>query len=155
MAITVQVERFSDVIEEAQPLLERNWEEIANYRDFMPLSPNYARFAALEASGKLVVVTARLDGKIVGYASYRFDFADHYSTIFVAQNGIIWVAPEYRGKRLGLRLIKRGEQEMLDRGVCVLQFHSKVQHPVLAKVLVLLGYEQTEVIHSKVLQRPE
>lgn len=155
MAVTVQVEKYCDVIEEAQPLLERNWEEIANYKDFVPLSPNHARFAALAAGGKLVVITARDDGALVGYASFRFDFGDHYSTVIFAQNGIIWVAPEYRGKRVGLKLIKRGEEEMLARGACILQFHSKIQHPALLRLLTAMGYGVTEVIHAKVLQRPE
>lgn len=155
MAITIQVERFNDVIEEVQPLLDRNWEEIANYRDFVPLAPNYARFAVLATAEKIIVVTARENGALVGYASFILDTQLHYATVLLAENGIIWVAPEKRGKRVGLRLIQAAEREVVSRGACIMRFREKINHPLLGKILTIMGYTKTEIIHEKILQRPE
>jgi GNAT superfamily N-acetyltransferase len=153
--IKFQVEQFSKVVDEAQPLLERHWEEVALYKDFVPLSPNYARYASLEASGKLLIITGRIDAALIAYAAFHVDFADNYSTVLFAINKLVWVMPEWRGRHAGVRLIKRCEQELLDRGVSVVHWRAKLTHPELAGLLGAMNYEPIETVHSKILQRPE
>jgi GNAT superfamily N-acetyltransferase len=155
MALTFQVERFSDVIEDAQPLLVRHHAEIANYRACIPLSPDYAKYAVMEAAGKLLVVTARNDGIMVGYADFIMDSALHYSTVLWPENDILWVAPEYRGRMAGVRLIGLAEKTLKARGAVMLHFRSKTSHPALGRLLVRLGYRPVETVYAKMLQRPE
>lgn len=155
MALTFQAERFSDVVEEAQPLLERHHAEIGNYRDCIPLSPNYAKYAALEAAGQILVVTARANDVLVGYADFIVDTGLHYSTVLWPENDILWVAPEYRGRTVGVRLIATAEKFLKDRGAVVLHFRSKTNHPALGRLLVRLGYRPVETVYAKMLQRPE
>lgn len=151
----IQEERFSDVIEEAQPLLERHWEEIALYKDFIPLSPNYARYAEMEASGHICVITARADGALIGYASFIIDSSLHYSTVRWAISDAIWLAPEHRGARIGNAMLDCAEHAVLARGVVVIRVEAKVAHPALAALLKSRGYAEADIVHAKVLQRPE
>lgn len=153
--IKFQVEKFAAVCEEAQPLLERHWEEIANYRDFIPLSPNYARYALLDSAGKFLVVTARNDGALIAYAAFRVDLSDHYCTTLWSESDLIWVMPEHRRAHVGIGIVSLAEKEMLARGVVVSQIRSKVNHPQLGQLLAAMGYEPVEMVHAKVLQKPE
>ncbi len=152
---TVQEERFSDVIEEVQPLLTRHWEEIALYKDIIPLSPNYARYSEMEAKRRLCVVTARFEGELVGYACFIVDASLHYSTILWAVSDVIWLAPEHRGAKMGNELLDYAELALLSRGVVVVHVVAKTAHPALGALLDRRGYSVTETIHAKVLQRPE
>lgn len=157
MALIFQVERFSDVIEEAQPLLQRHWVEIADYKDCIPLSPNYARYALLEGAGRLLVFTARRDGALVGYASFIIDTGLHYSTVRFAESDILWVAPEERrvGAAVAKGIIGLFEKTLGDIGVSVIRISSKVSHPALSRLLKSRGYVLTEMLSAKLLQRPE
>lgn len=153
--ITFQVEKFAAAIEEAQPLLEKHWDELALHKDCIPFSPNYSRYAALDASGRFLIVTGRNDGALVAYAAFRADLADHYSTTLWAEDDLIWVMPEYRRADIGSGLITRAEKELRDRGAVIVQIKSKIAHPALAMLLDGMGYERTEIVHTKMLQRPE
>lgn len=153
--LTIQEERFPDIIEEVQPLLERHWAEIALNQDIIPLAPNYARYAELEAKNKLCIITARCDGAIIGYACFIVDFSLHYSSIIWANSDVIWLAPEHRGAKLGNAILDRAEAELMARGVVMAHILTKVAHPALAALLGSRGYGLVETVHAKVLQRPE
>lgn len=154
--ITCQVEAFAAISEEVQPLLECHWEEIADYKDFIPLSPNFARYAEIEAAGKLLVITARSPkNELVGYAAFQIDFSDHYCTTLWAQNRVIWIAKEYRRIGVGSDMISLAERELAGRGVAILQIKSKTGHAALGMLLDDAGYARVEIVHAKVLQRPE
>lgn len=155
--ITFQVERFGDVIDEALPLLNSHWAEIAEDRDCIPLSPNYRQYAELDAKNKLLICTGRRAGKLIGYACFIVDFGLHYSTVLVAKSDVIWMSPDERrlGAKAALGLVDLFERELLGRGVCTVRIGSKLKHPALARLLAYKGYVAVETISKKMLQRPE
>jgi GNAT superfamily N-acetyltransferase len=155
MALTVQEERFHDVIEEARPLLERHWKEIALNQDFIELSPNYARYASMDAAKRLCIVTAREDGVLVGYACFFVDHSPHYSTILWGTSDIIWVAPEHRRNGTGHSLLEYAKATLAARGVCMLHVIAKLAHPALGHLLASMGFTPVETVFATVLQRPE
>lgn len=155
MEMTVQQEKFSDVVREAEPLLRRHYQEIAHNQDIIPLSPDMAKYAKMEAANQLVLVTVRGDGgALAGYSLFISDRLLHNSTVFGAILDVMFVAPEHRRSRAASWMIDLAEDLLRKRGVILIQVRSKVSHPELAMLLASRGYSHVEQVHAKILQRP-
>jgi GNAT superfamily N-acetyltransferase len=149
--LSFQVEAFSEVIKEGEDLFHRHWEELALDKDEVPLAPNWGRYAELEAAGALSAVTARQNGKLVGY-SFMFLFPGlHYKTCFEARMDIFWLAPEVRGRMGGVRLFRAVEKELRRRGVQRVYVGSKL-HQDVGRLFLALGYHPIETWYSKMLE---
>ena len=83
--ITFQKELFRDIKLEIQPLLVQHWEEVAMYKDKVPLAPDWARYQDMEDNGVLHVVTVRDSGTLVGYYVTMIVHGLHYR---FTKNGI-------------------------------------------------------------------
>lgn len=151
MTITFQCEKFAALYAEAKPMLERHFKEIALYQDRIPLSPDTERYLAGEKQGSLIIVTAREDGNLVGYASVVIGKRMHNVTIVSALIESLWLAPECRGKGAGSGMFDAVEEVARSRGALTVHCHSKIQHPALSFLLGKRGYEQVEIVHSKFL----
>lgn len=141
--LSLQVERFSDVIEEAKPLLFRHWEEIALDQDRVPLDPQWERYAELEAAGALSTVTMRRNGAMVGYSNMIVMPGLHYKGCLEARMDIFWIAPEVRGRMGGVRLFKAVEAELRRRGVKRVYCGSKL-HKDVSRLFWAMGYVAVE-----------
>jgi len=146
--LSLAVEQFSQVIEEAKPLLYRHWEEIALDRDRVPLEPDWARYASLEAMGALSVVTMRQNGRLVGYSCMVVQPGLHYRSCLEARMDIFWLAPEVRGRMGGVRLFRAVEKELQRRGVKRIYAGSKL-HKDVSVLFQKLGYMPVERWFSK------
>ena len=146
--LSLAVEQFSQVIEEAKPLLYRHWEEIALDRDRVPLEPDWARYASLEAMGALSVVTMRQNGRLVGYTCMVVQPGLHYRSCLEARMDIFWLAPECRGRMGGVRLFRAVEKELSRRGVKRIYAGSKL-HKDVSVLFEKLGYMPVERWFSK------
>ncbi len=155
MALNIQEERFSDTIGDMQPLLARHWDELALYKDAVPLSPDYARYAEMEAKNVLCVIAARDEGQLVGYAIFMVARGLHYSTTLWAQSDIFWVAPEHRRGGVGRALMQCAEERLAARGVAVVHVMTKIAHPLFALMLGTMGYQPSEMVVGKLLQAPD
>ena len=147
--VTFQIEKFGAVFAEAQPMLRRHFHEVALHQDEMPLAPDVARYQGAEAQGSLLIVTVRLDGNLVGYASVIIGQRMHSVGITSALVESIWLAPECRGQGLGTGLFDAVEKAAAERGALTTLCHSKLDHPALAHLLDARGYERIEIVHSK------
>lgn len=143
--------KFGDVIDEARPLLERHWNEIARNKDLISLDPDYERYAMLDEAGKLCVCIARENGTLVGYACYIVDYHLHYKSTLWAVSDIFWLAPECRKAGVGMRLFKFVESVLHDRGVIVMHTTFKVAHPAAGRLLEAMGHATIEGGCSKVI----
>jgi GNAT superfamily N-acetyltransferase len=148
--LSFQVEAFSEVIDEAKPLLLRHWEEIALDKENVPLDPNWARYAELEQLGALSVVTARENGRLVGYSCMLLAPGLHYQSCYEARMDIFWLAPEVRGRMGGLRLFRAVEQELKRRGVQRVYVGSKL-HRDVGRLFMALHYRPIETWYSKMI----
>jgi len=146
--LSLAVEEFSRVIDEAKPLLYRHWEEIALDKERVPLDPDWARYASLEAMGALSVVTMRQNGKLVGYSCMVVQPGLHYRGCLEARMDIFWLAPECRGRMGGVRLFRAVERELQRRGVKRIYAGSKL-HKDVSSLFVKLGYVPIERWFSK------
>jgi len=109
----------------ADPLFEEHYEEIARNKQIMKLKPNYKLYEALDATGWLFIYVA-----------------------MQAQNDILFVKKEFRGGRLGLRLIKVTEDHAKSEGCKLMLWHAK-ENTALDKLLPKLKYGVQEIMYSK------
>lgn len=151
-AYRFQRERVMDTIDEALPLLDRHWEEIAWTKDLSGVDIDRGLYQVLEERGNLVLVTARtLAGDLVGYAVYFVKMHPHYRSVKWAVSDIYWVAPEHRGRALGLKLFQRIEEELQADGVRVMHTTGKTAHPAPKRILDALGHTEIEWGMGKLL----
>ena len=150
--VCFSVERVSDVLEEIKPLLEAHWREIALYQDRFPLNPDYGKYEALDKAGMVHIVTARDAGTLIGYYISFVMPHLHYRDCIVAMNDILFLKPEYRRGRVGMKLIEFVEEDLRRIGVDRMIIHVKTQHD-FSPLLVRLGFSETERNFEKLLSR--
>src|SRR5256885_610341 len=64
---SVQVERWADCLPEMEEIFPLHWKELARFQDKIALKCDTEKYAALEKSDILLLVTARAEGRLVGY----------------------------------------------------------------------------------------
>lgn len=148
--ITYQQESLATCKEDAIPLLERHWEEIALNKDMIKLNPDWDAYADLEEAGILKIFTARSDEKLVGYFVVLVKHHIHYKDHLFAYNDILFVDQGFRKGFTSARLIKFSQKCLKEDGVVVMVVNTK-RHKPFDNLLVWLGYKHIENIYSKVL----
>lgn len=115
--ITVQVESFERCIPELSAIFPQHWEELALFRDRMPLDPQYHEYCRREQTGKLMLVTVRESGRIVAYYTAQLAPGFHYQSTVTATMDMVYVLPEVRDRGYATPLFLRVERELKKRGV--------------------------------------
>lgn len=144
---TYQREPVAGLWDEAWELLKAHWEEVAHYKD-IALNPDVGLYDAMEKAGALRCYTARVDGKLVGYAVFFVRPNAHYKQCLVAQQDVLFVLPAYRLGRTGITLIRVAEKALRADGVQVVYHHAKRTNRV-GELLARLGYELVDEIYAK------
>lgn len=152
MEVSYHLEDSADIMEELKPLLDRHWREVARNKDIVALNPEYSVYTSLGRKKWLRVYTARLDGKLAGYAVYFVRPHPHYKDHMWAVSDIFWLAPETRGHGAGKGLFQFAENQLRDEGVTSMHTTSKVEHPAAGKLLEGLGHTLIEYGHAKILR---
>lgn len=147
---TIQRETFAEAAPGVEALIEAHWREVALYQDAIPLEPDWDRYAKADAAGKLVVVTAREAGVLIGYSVFILNEHLHYSSCLVASNDVIYLRPEKRGI-VGAKLIKRSEEILRGLGVRRMTWHIKPKND-WSSILARMDYDQEEIIMGKLLE---
>ena len=130
------------------PLFEEHYEEIARNKQVMKLKPNYQLYEALNSTGWLFIYVAMRDDVCIGYSMNIMMHHLHYADLRIAQNDILFVKKEFRGGRLGLRLLKVTEDHARSEGCKLMLWHAK-ENTALAELLPKLKYGVQEIMYSK------
>jgi GNAT superfamily N-acetyltransferase len=147
--ITAHVETWSGILDEAKGLFPLHWEELALNKDKVPLSVQYGVYAEHEAAGRLLVVTLRQSGRLVGYYVGLMAPGLHYSTCLTLTMDIFWTHPDIRGAGLpGVKLFRKVEEEARRRGVHRI-FHGSKLHKDASRLFQYLEMEPVEVYYTK------
>jgi len=146
--MNIQRERFSDIFMELPELWRAHYEEIANDKDKVPLSPDIFSYLNYEQNNRLVIFTARDEGKLVGYAFFILQFSLHYKELSMAANDLFYVRPEYRGRFIGGQLIDAAEKEFRQMGIRLIQMRTKTKHN-FGRIPERKGFKETEVVYRK------
>jgi hypothetical protein len=150
VTVTFQEEAFSSLISELPELWNRHWDEVALDKEAVPLAPDWMGYKELERLGMLHIMTARADGKLIGY---YFAFVRphlHYRHTQHAWSDIFIILPEYRKGLTGYRLFVETEKMLKSLGVRKSYVVTKVHIP-LKMLMKRLGYRFIERVYSKLL----
>ena len=143
-----QQEFLATVKSDIRPLLERHWNDIAVNKDKVKLNPDWDAYHSLEQDGKLKIFTAREQGELVGYFVVIVHRNLHYKDHLFASNDVIFLHPDHRKGRTGIKLVQFSEKCLKEDGVSVLAINTKVHKP-FDKLMQFLGFSLVERIYSK------
>lgn len=146
----IQMELPSDVKDEAEPLLQQHWEEIAVNKDKIKLNVDWESYKKLEESGDIGLYTARYKGDLVGYFAVISQYHLHYKDHIYAVSDVVFVHQDHRKTKLGYRLFKHAEEDLKKRGVSVLVVNTKVHKP-FDDLMEGMDFELIERTYSKYL----
>jgi len=143
------VERWETFGGEFKVLSVDHWKEVAIDQEEVPLDPDWDTYEMADSIGKIIFVSARDSGKMVGYSIWAIVKPLHFKSTLYAQNDVIYMKPEYRGRH-GLELIRESERFVKARGV------KKILWGVMAtrdwtKILERMGYRREDILMSKVV----
>jgi hypothetical protein len=148
--IEVQVEPYSkELMDEAQPLLQKHWEEIAFDKD-IPLDPDYDHYEMLHKEGCLIIITARFAGALIGYTVFHLATLAHYKTELCAFQDVFFVNQAKRKTMLGAgaALLYKSEEVLKGLGVDSVTHHVKVYQD-FGPMLERYGYTFVEKLYQK------
>jgi L-amino acid N-acyltransferase YncA len=145
--ISYQVEKWRDALPDMEPILRKHWHEIALDHEAVPLDIDYDKYQKMCDDGILHVLTARDDGRLIGYHVTIINPHLHYKSTLHAFTDVYFILPEYRKGFVGIRLFQVLKREMKTRGVKKLVTGTKV-HLDMGKVFSYLGYRHTEQTHT-------
>lgn len=145
---TFQEEKVKDILPEISDLLEAHWEEVAWYKDKVPLKPDYDRYLQMEELGMVHAATVRYDGELVGYDINFVAPSLHHSSTVYASNDIIFLHPLHRGGGTALKLIAFAEEKLKEMGVSVVSLNMKVDKPFVS-LAERAGFAKQEYVYSK------
>lgn len=144
------VEPYLKVIPEMAAIYPEHWEEIALDRDSIKLDPDYTRYARMALEGTLHVVTARHDGKLVGYHISMIAPHLHYKSSLTCFTDIFYLRREYREGLNGYLMLKFFHDSLAGSPVQKIYMGTKLGLD-LAPILDRLGFKAIERLYTKVL----
>lgn len=134
-------------------LTHLHWEEIANNKEKINLSPDVLKYVELENSGVLKNICVFSDsGELVGYIVALVTPHLHYMEDLFGYIDVIYVHPKHRNSSVGLRLIDQMETKLRSMGVSVVTYHVKPAHPAISRILERKGYGHMETILGKCIK---
>ena len=149
--LTFRAEHLVDILDEIAPLHEAHYRETEGYHRGIPLRPNIAAALADERRGRLLQLTARHDGRLVG--NFRLYVTDsRHTSRLIAVEDTIYLLPEYRIGRNGLRFVQYMEACVRLLGVSEVYLDDKVANPAAGKLLQHLGYTHVANRRHKLLE---
>lgn len=151
--LTFSIEKWEECQPEITQLCVRHWEEIALNKDCIPLAPDWDRYQLLANAGMIESAVARDEGgRLVGYQVYIVMPHMHYKTSLTAMSDILFLAPEYRKGMTGIRLMKRAEDRLIERGVQRVIQNVKL-HSDWGLILERMKYKPFERLYAKLLDK--
>ena len=146
--IDLGTEKIADVAGEIDSLLAMHYDEIAADKHLIKLDPDWGKYESLERDDSLRIFTARHEGKLIGYSVFFLAWHPHYKSNLFAQNDILYLHPDHRKGRDGIRLIHYSEEQLKKDRVDKIMWHVKVKND-WRKILARMGYVEQDVIMAK------
>lgn len=146
--ISYQVEPWSAVWPELEPMWDAHWEEVAGNKAEIKLAVDMDAYAFMESRGMLHVVTVRADGKAVGYHLSFVRPHFHYKYSLTAYTDVYYLDKAYRAGSIGIKLFREVEKTLKARGVERMFTATKISHDK-SRIFEHLGWHEVERQWSK------
>lgn len=148
--VSYRREFLCEVVNEAEPLLQMHYDELATDKDRAALDPAWEEYAALEGMGRFHVFTAREDSRLVGYSAFFLNKHRHHGALVTATNDVLFLHPDQRRGRTGIDFIRFCEAQLKALGAQHIGWAAKPGTPLIT-ILHRLGYATQEVLLTKFL----
>lgn len=128
--------------EEVAPLLEAHAAEIQAFGGRKP-EPNWGAWMAMQEATRLVLVTARDDGKLVGYMAYLIEVNAQCIGLIQAVEQATYIDPKHRGGT-GMKMMRLAEPTLKGLGATEIVAHVPLTHdhsPALERQGYKLAYK--------------
>lgn len=145
MTVSIHAEPFRSWFIEGAPLMRAHWEEVANWRDEVPLEVDVVRACAMEERAELRAWTVRDAGELAGYLVCLIGPHLHYRTTIHGWVDAVYLVPGLRSTGHGRALIERAIADLREAGVRRLACHVKLGYD-FGPLLEQLGFIATETI---------
>lgn len=149
--ITYQREEWHACLEEMEALWPLHWEEVAGDKDVIKLEPNYAMYDSLVSTGQLHLITARADGKLIGYHVSIVRPHLHYVNSLSAFTDMYFIHPDFRKGMVGVNIFRAAEKSLKQRGVQKMFTGTKLSLD-MGRIFERLGWKETERLYTKVIE---
>ena len=146
--ITYTLEPWDTYYRDCQALWPEHWCEIAVDKDRMPMRPDVANYQALEAAGKLQIVVARDDGRMVGYVLSVIRPHLHYADVLCGFEDAYFLSKTHRRGMVGVKLLREAVRHMQAVGAQKAFFMTKVALD-MGSLFERMGFTRTDVVYSK------
>ena len=146
--LSYERESLSLVWDELLPLLEAHHAEVQVTLE--PLDIQQSAYLRLDELGLMYLVTARMDGNLVGYSLHIVSQSLRFQTFLEATHDALYVMPAARSLNTLVDLIRASEGILADAGVRWVTQHVGSGKD-FGRILTGLGYERVESIYRKAL----
>lgn len=146
--ITLRTVNPAEWILRAGALLAQNWAETGADFDF---EPDVLTYQKLYDIGMAFGIGAFDGDDPCGYCTVMVVRHHFNPSVIFGSNDALFVAPEYRSRSVGARLIVAAEKEAAARGASRFNWHCR-PGTSLAEVLEKRGYAPLDIIVSKEIQ---
>lgn len=140
-------EKARDLKDEIQPLLAENWKDVQGGYPDSTLGPKYEFYFGLEDAGALRIFTARVDGRLAGYAIVFLTTHPHREDDLVGSIDSLFVLREFRHSESAKRLLHFAEETLRVLGVYSLTMVARYKR--LERWLGMAGYTQVETVWER------
>lgn len=153
MTVAFKIEPFARCVLELAPLFNEAHAELGQFKDRMPLSPDWPRYVELDRLGALFLTTMRRDGELIGYMTTSVSLGLHHSLNKIAVMDISYVQQRHRGRGHFLLMMDFVEARLRDLGVDLWLCHYVKDRPLrFDRVLSTIGFVPTENTMGKWLR---
>jgi hypothetical protein len=145
-----QVEKWAQFVEDGKDIFPRHYEELSLEKGIVPMGLDVAKYQEIEDKGMLHVLTARLDGKLIGYYIGIVVTHPHYKDAgLMATTDMFYILPEHRNG-VGMKLLIHAANTLKARGVIKVFLGTKLKQDHTA-LLEALGWTATDKVFTKLL----
>lgn len=134
-----------------------NHAEVGLDHEASPLDIDWDYLRRLERDNIYWVISARLDGVLVGYNAFHMNRHHRHRGTVWAVNSVLYMVPEARRWTNGLRFLRESDRLLKEAGAAKIQYgvqlHVKlgISEGNLGDLLKALGYRHTAEIFTKVV----
>ena len=151
MSLTFQREKWTDCVAEMRALWPEHWAELALDREKVELGCDEAKYEQGEALGCLLIVTARADGRLVGYYYGMLMTHLHYRNAgLMCYSDVYFLKPEYRRGVNGVRFILAILSALKEIGAVKLYMSTK-EHQNHGELFEHLGGKLSDHVYTWML----
>lgn len=149
--ITFQQEKWLDCVDEMRLIWPEHWASLALNQNEISLGVDEAKYAGGDAAGVLHLITARADGKLVGYYYGMLMSHLHYKDAgLMCYTDVYYLQPQHRRGGAGARFLVAVMESLKAQGVVKLYMSTKV-HQDNGALFERLGMKCSDRIFTKML----